>query len=411
MINWNDKYATRAAFINASEIRDLFKLLEEDDILSFAGGFPDPKLLPGDDFREAYNAILRDGNAGLQYSLSEGFPPLRNWIAEHMKSLGVQCSIDNILITSGSQQALDFLAKLFLSPGDTVLVTRPTYLGALQVFNSFQARYAEMSLDLDEPVGSRPSQAKLAYVIPESSNPTGHSFTQQERLKALEVASACDVPIIEDAAYEALRYDGDRIPPILATEAGLNGGIDQCRTIYCGTFSKTLSPGMRIGWVVASQPLIEKLVLLKQAADLNSSALNQMVLHRVCSKIYDGHLNRIRSEYRRRRDNVLASLERYMPEEVTWTTPQGGMFIWVTLAPGFDCKCLLAEAITSKRVAFVPGQPFHVGGDGANTLRLSFTLATEELADEGIRRLAGLVRQARPMGLSSSFGYIARDAV
>ncbi len=403
MSNWEARYATRANRMRASEIRELLKLLDQPDIISFAGGIPDPALFPAEAFRKAYERALSDGQAGpaLQYSVSEGYAPLREWIAERLNDLGITCGIDNIVITSGSQQALDYLGKLFLSPSDTALVTSPTYLGALQAFNAYEPNYDRLAVDqgnmtpaaYHDAAARSGGRAKFAYINPDFSNPAGETLSLAAREQLLDLAEEMDIPIIEDAAYQGLRYDGDAVPPILALDIARNGDIDATRTIYCGTFSKTLSPGLRLGWVCAAKPVIRKLVLMKQAADLHSPTINQMAMYHAAVDIYDEQIERLRSVYGRRRDNVLAALEKYMPEGVSWTRPEGGMFIWVTLPEDIDGAKLLARSIETERVAFVPGQAFHADGSGTNTIRLSFSLASDEIADTGIARLGRLIRQ------------------
>ncbi|UGY09958.1 aminotransferase-like domain-containing protein [Phyllobacterium pellucidum] len=403
MSNWEARYATRANRMRASEIRELLKLLDQPDIISFAGGIPDPALFPTDAFRKAYERALADGQAGpaLQYSVSEGYAPLREWIAKRLAALGIVCDIDNIVITSGSQQALDYLGKLFLSPSDTALVTSPTYLGALQAFNAYEPQYDQLTPELGNmtPAGYQDTAArnggrpKFAYINPDFSNPAGETLDRDGRERLLDLADELDIPIIEDAAYQGLRYDGEPVPPILALDIARKGDIDATRTIYCGTFSKTLSPGLRLGFVCAAKPVIRKLVLMKQAADLHSPTINQMAMYHAAVDIYDAQIERLRATYGARRDHVLTALDRYMPEGVSWTKPEGGMFIWVTLPEGIDGAKLLARSIETERVAFVPGQAFHADGSGANTIRLSFSLASEEVADTGIARLGRLIRQ------------------
>ncbi|MEK1887451.1 MAG: PLP-dependent aminotransferase family protein [Phyllobacterium sp.] len=403
MSNWEARYATRANRMRASEIRELLKLLDQPDIISFAGGIPDPALFPTDAFRKAYERALVDGQAGpaLQYSVSEGYAPLREWITVRLAALGIICDIDNIVITSGSQQALDYLGKLFLSPADTALVTSPTYLGALQAFNAYEPNYDRLTpehgnmtpaayQDTAARNGGRP---KFAYINPDFSNPAGETLDCAGRERLLDLADELDIPIIEDAAYQGLRYDGEPVPPILALDIARKGDIDATRTIYCGTFSKTLSPGLRLGFVCAAKPVIRKLVLMKQAADLHSPTINQMAMYHAAVDIYDEQIERLRATYGERRDHVLAALEKYMPEGVSWTKPEGGMFIWVTLPEGIDGAKLLARSIEAERVAFVPGQAFHADGSGANTIRLSFSLASAEVADTGIARLGRLIGQ------------------
>jgi DNA-binding transcriptional MocR family regulator len=399
-INWDERYAARARRMAASEIRELLKLLDQPDIISFAGGIPDPALFPCEALAAAHQRILGDparARLALQYSPSEGYPPLREWIASYMGSLGVACAADNVLITSGSQQGLDFLGKLFIAPGDTVLVARPTYLGALQAMSPYEPRFAKLPRRGDNlaPTGNGPAdggRATLAYVMPDFQNPTGLSLSRSEREDIL--AATDDVPIIEDAAYEALRYEGAREPSLLALDAGEHGGVDAARVLYSGTFSKTVVPGLRLGWTVAPKPVVRRLVLIKQASDLHTATLSQTVMHEVVSEVLPEHVGPIKAAYRVRRDAMLSALERDMPSGVTWTKPQGGMFIWVTLPESIDAAKLLERAIKEARVAFVPGRAFHFDGTGANTLRLSFSLADEAKIAEGIGRLAEVVRGA-----------------
>ena len=295
--------------MKASEIRELLKLLDQPGIISFAGGIPDPALFPAQAFSQAFQAALGpDSQAqALQYSVSEGYAPLREWLAQHMRQIGVDCDIDNILITSGSQQALDYLGKLFLSPGDTALVGWPTYLGALAAFNAYEPRFDRLSFNGNRGAAEYEAAAgdgavKFAYLSPDFSNPTGETVDLRGREALLDLADDLNCAIIEDGAYQALRYDGDAIPPILALELARKGSIEACRTIYCGSFSKTLSPGLRVGWVVAAKPVISQLVLMKQAADLHSATINQMAVHQVAQACFDTHIPKVRRTYSARRD-------------------------------------------------------------------------------------------------------------
>lgn len=404
MFAWEQAFATRAARMKASEIRELLKLLERPDIISFAGGIPDPALFPKAAFAAAYADILSgpEAAAGLQYSVSEGYAPLRAWMVDEMAKLAIPCAMDNIFIVSGSQQGLDYLGKLLLSPKDTALVTSPTYLGALQAFNAYEPTYDELSLNGNRtPEAYRTAAAeaggrvKFAYLSADFANPTGETLDRAGREKLLDLAGELDIPVIEDAAYQALRYEGEAIPPILALDIARCGGINDSRTVYCGSFSKTLAPGLRVGFIVAAEPIIRKLVLMKQAADLHSSTINQMAIAHVASEIFNAQVAKVHAVYRARRDAMLDALARHMPAGVDWTKPEGGMFIWITLPEGFDGATLLARAIETEKVAFVPGQAFHADGAGANTLRLSFSCATPETIEEGVSRLGRLIRAQR----------------
>ncbi|HMB78283.1 MAG TPA: PLP-dependent aminotransferase family protein [Kiloniellaceae bacterium] len=395
-------FASRATRMQASEIRELLKLLDQPDIISFAGGIPDPAFFPADSFAAAYARILGDPaqrNHALQYSVSEGYPPLRHWIAAYMGAIGVPCSEKNILITSGSQQALDFLGRLFLSPGDTALVTAPTYLGALQAFNAYEPRYdtLELTAGANSPAGfieraaAVGSSVKFAYAVPDFSNPSSATLPLNGREALLDLATELSIPAIEDAAYTALRYDGEPLPPVLALDVARNGDIEACRTIFCGTFSKTLAPGLRVGWVCAAQALIEKLVLIKQASDLHSPTIDQMAMHQVAEACFADQVAQLRGAYRERRDAMAAALEAHMPAGVSWTRPEGGMFFWLTLPAQLDGKDLLARSVAEARVAFVPGGAFFADGSGANSLRLSFSLSDPAKIAEGVARLGTLL--------------------
>lgn len=399
--DWEPHYARRASRMAASEIRELLKLLDKPGIISFAGGIPDPALFPVDQARAAFSDLLGDpatAAAGLQYSVSEGSPALRRWIIRRMATLGVPCTEDNIVVTCGSQQALEFIGRLLLSPGDTALVTVPTYLGALQAFAGAEPRYDALSPEhgnrtpesYRDAAKAAGSALKLAYVVPDFANPTGETISAAARTRLLDLAEELDIAVVEDSAYAALNFGGEAMPSIQALDVARCGSIDRSRTIYCGTFSKVLSPGLRVGWIVASRPLIRRLVLVKQASDLNSATLNQMAMGRLAEEVFDDRVTAACALYRRRRDAMLAALERHMPAGVSWTRPQGGLFVWVRLPEGHDAAALLERAVAAG-VAFVPGGAFHFDGHGRNTMRLSFSVASEAEIETGIARLAGLI--------------------
>ena len=315
-----------------------------------------------------------------------------------MAKLGVSCGPENILITSGSQQALDFLGKLFLSANDTALVGWPTYLGALQAFNAYEPNYDRLdpmtnrsAEDYRTTAEERGGKVKFAYLSPDFANPTGETLDEAGRQRLLGLADELDCAVIEDGAYQSLRYDGTPVPPVLALDCARSGGIENTRTLYCGSFSKTLSPGLRLGWVCAAKDVISRLVLLKQAGDLHSSSLNQEAMARVAETVFDAQVDKVRSAYRERRDAMLAALETHMPEGTRWTRPEGGMFVWVELPEGTDAAGLLKEAVETAKIAFVPGKAFFADGSGGNTLRLSFSATTPEKITEGISRLGALI--------------------
>lgn len=394
------RLSSRARSIKASEIRELLKLVGKPSMISFAGGIPDPTLLSVGLFQEAWRQVFAGpsiAREALQYSTTEGYLPLRQWIAQHMQQRGVPAGPDNILVTSGSQQALDLIGKLLLDPGSTVVTATPTYLGALQSFSAYEPQFA--GLDAPQPTG--PNAPRLLYLVPDFANPDGATMSKAARHQALDQARALNAVIVEDGAYSALRYDGEDLPPIAALDAA-RAGIESSRTLYCGTFSKTLSPGLRVGWVCGPAALIRKLTLLKQGADLHTATTNQMVIHHVASAAYDEQVARARMLYRIRRDAMLAALERHAPSGLRWKKPEGGMFVWLELPAHLDAGALLHQALRQD-IAFVPGGAFHPGGAGHNTMRLSFSLCDEAQIEVGIFKLCDLIGQhgmAKAMNVS-----------
>lgn len=402
MLDWSKLFASRSNRMQASEIRELLKLLEQPDMISFAGGIPDPQVFPADTFKDVYAEIFSSGEheSALQYSVSEGYLPLRKWIVNYMARHGVTCAPENIVITNGAQQGLDYLGKMLLSPNDTALVGWPTYLGALQAFSAYEPNYDRLvpggnrsASDYETVAAQKGGRVKFAYTSTDFANPTGETLTLEERKNILAQAEELDIAVIEDAAYQALRYEGEVLPSILALELEEKGDIDKCRTIFCGSFSKTISPGLRIGWVCASQDLIGKLVLMKQASDLNTSTINQMAMHRVAERCFDDQVVKLKTVYGERRDAMLRALEKHMPKGVTWSDPEGGMFVWVQLEELMDAAELLASAVREIKVAFVPGSAFFADRSGKNCLRLNFTSCPPEVIEEGISRLAGMIAQ------------------
>ena len=400
MTNWSSHYARRAARMESAEVRDLLAVFARKDITSFAGGIPDPSLFPTEAIAAAYAAVLGDPKraaAALQYSVPEGHPSLRRWLAADMTARGTPCAPENVLVTNGSQQALDTIGKLFISEGETVLVSAPTFLGAVQAFNAYEPRFDE----LPGPESNRtpdsfraPGRArpKFGYVMPEFENPTGRTLTRAERLRLLDFAETLDIPLVEDSPYETLRYSGQAVPLLLTLAAERAGGIDACRVLHCGTFSKSIVPGLRVGWVIGPRAVIERLMLAKQAADIQTSTINQMVLADIAGAMVPAQAEKVRPIYRARRDAMLAALRAHMPPGVTWTEPEGGFFIWVALPDHIDTSALLKRAVDEARVAYVPGSAFFAGGGGRNMLRLSFSVTNETEIAEGMSRLAALIR-------------------
>ncbi|MCW8087521.1 aminotransferase-like domain-containing protein [Sabulicella glaciei] len=380
----------RVQAVRGSEIRELLKLLDRPGMTSFAGGIPDPSLFDLDAFGAACASSLQGGKA-LQYSTSEGYLPLREWIAERMREKDIACGPEHVLITNGSQQALDLIGKLSLDPGDTVLTAAPTYLGALQSFRIFEPRFDTVHFR-DGGASAGGARAKLMYLVPDFANPTGATLDRHDRVAALELAEEHGALLVEDAAYVDLRYEGEAPPAIASLDQRRCGSIEAMRTLYCGTFSKTLSPGLRIGWICGPSALIQRLVLIKQAADLHTSTLGQWVMHEVAGAGFGARLALARDTYRARRDAMLEALDRHAPTGMRWTRPKGGFFIWATLPHGVDAAALLRGAL-ERNIAFVPGQPFFADGSGSNTLRLSFSLADQQTSARGIAALCALVEE------------------
>ncbi len=393
---WEHRFAQRLQRMSGSEIRELLKLTADPDMISFAGGLPAPEVFPVEAFTAATARVLQNaGPQALQYSTTEGYAPLREMIARHTDRFGIHVSADNILMTSGSQQALDLLGKILINPGDRILIESPTYLGALQAWNAFGAEYVPVPMDeqgmcLDELEAALRTGPKFIYVLPNFQNPSGVTLSLERRIRLVELADRHGVPIIEDDPYGQLRYEGDHLPSLVVLDSELHDGRDnpyRGNVIYLSTFSKILAPGIRLGWVIAPPEVIDRLVQAKQGADLHTATFNQMVVYETArGNFLDRHIETIREVYSRRRDVMLAALGAHMPPGVRWTEPQGGLFLWVTLPPGTVAREIFHDAVAQK-VAFVPGNAFHPCGGGENTLRLNFSNASEKMIEEGVARL------------------------
>jgi len=395
---WEYRYAHRTQKMGSSVIRELLKFTEQPDIISFAGGLPAPEVFPIKEFREACNYVLDNfGPQALQYSTTEGYLPLREMIARHTARYSVQVSADNIMITSGSQQALDFIGRLFLNRGDYVVVESPTYLGALQAWNAYGAQYIAVRTDengmiVDELEDALRIGPKFIYVLPNFQNPGGSTLSLERRKKLVELADKYGVPIVEDDPYGQLRYEGEHIPSVVYLDSEFRGPNGHNmhysgNVIYLSTFSKLLAPGLRLAWVIAPPEVIRKLVMTKQAADLHTSSFNQFVAYEVAKGGFlDEHVKVIRATYKERRDVMVEMMEEMFPAGVTWRKPQGGMFLWGILPEGMDAAQVLKHAI-EKKVAFVPGAAFHPRGGGENTMRINFSYSAPDLIREGVTRL------------------------
>lgn len=393
---WEYRYAQRTQRMGSSAIRELLKYTEKPDIISFAGGLPAPDVFPVEEFRAACERVLKEhGSTALQYGTTDGYLPLREMIARHSARYGIKITPENVLITSGSQQALDLLGKILIDPGDRILVESPTYLAAIQAWNAYGAEFITVPMDdhgmntdyLEEALRVGP---KFIYVLPNFQNPTGVTLSLERRQKLIELADQYGVPIVEDDPYGQLRYEGEHLPSIVVLDSQFRDDETPCyrgNVIYLSTFSKTLAPGLRLGWVIAPPEVIAKLVQAKQGADLHTATFNQFVAYEVSrGGFLDRHIHLIREVYGKRRDLMLAAMDRHFPAEVHWTYPEGGLFLWGTLPTYMDAKDLLKTCL-DKKVAFVPGEPFHPSGGGKNTMRINFSNATHEEIQIGIQRL------------------------
>lgn len=385
-------YSERARLLTSSAIREILKITERPDIISFAGGLPSPDGFPVDVVRAAYDKVLStQGRSALQYGPTEGYAPLRAWVAEDLNRQGARVGPDNILILSGSQQGLDLLGKVLIDPGSKVLVETPSYLGALQSFSLYQPNYVSVPSDEGglQPESLTPALAqggRFLYALPNFQNPTGRTLDSQRRHALVEATARLNLPLVEDDPYGELRYAGEPQPGLLALGQAAGANV-----IRMGSFSKVLAPGLRLGYLAAAPSLINKLVQAKQATDLHTATLTQMAVHEIVKDGFlAGHLPAVRELYRQQCMHMLDAMSQHFPETVRWDTPEGGMFLWVTLPAHIDSTRLLEQAV-ARGVAFVPGAPFYAGDPQRNTLRLSFVTVSEARIREGVRILGELI--------------------
>jgi len=389
-------FSQRAEKITSSTIREILKVTERPEIISFAGGLPAPVGFPLRDMNAAFDRVLgQNGRTALQYGPTEGYTPLREWVAGDMQRRGAgPVGTDEVLIVSGSQQALDLLGKLFIDPGSNVLVEAPSYLGALQSFSLYEPNYVTVPTDEGGliPAGltdERVRDARFIYALPNFQNPTGRTLSLERRQALALRCAEAGVPIVEDDPYGDLRYAGQALPSLLALcrQAGAT-------VVRLGSFSKVLAPGLRLGYIVAPAPIISKLVQIKQATDLHTSTLTQMAVYETIKDGFlDQHLPAVREIYRKQCGYMLEAVQAHFPSTASWTQPEGGMFIWVTLPPHIDAHELLARAV-AQNVAFVPGAPFFANEARHNTLRLSFVTVPEARIREGIAILGRLIAES-----------------
>ena len=388
---WNP--ARRAARMNPSILREILKVTDRPGILSMAGGLPSPESFPVEAMRAACERVLRDTpREALQYAASEGFGPLREWVAEHLGRQGMAVGADQVLVTTGSQQGLDLVAKVMVDAGAPVAVETPTYLGALQAFAPMEPVFASVASDDDGPrpeaVAALPHDApgtRFLYVLPNFQNPSGRLMPEDRREALVAAAQAARVPLVEDNPYGDLWYDA---PPPRPLAARWPEG-----TIYLGSFSKVLAPGLRLGYLVAPRALFPKLLQAKQAADLHTPGFNQRIVHEVIRDGFlDTHVPSIRALYRRQRDALCAALAEHLPPGCVWRAPSGGMFCWVRLPEGCDAVALLPRAVEAG-IAFVPGAAFYARQPDARTVRLSFVTLTPEQIGQAVATLGALLRR------------------
>jgi 2-aminoadipate transaminase len=401
-------FSRRVSGTAPSAVREILKVAEQPDVLSFAGGLPAPELFPADAIAEASARVLGsdEARAGLQYGVTEGHGPLREWVAARFTRSGVPTKPDDILITHGSQQGIDLVARAFLDPGDRVIVEDPTYLAALQAFSACEAVPVAVPSDDDglrtnDLDGASPDKLpSLLYVVPTFQNPSGRSLTENRRRELVRWAARRGVPVLADEPYADIRFAGEPLPALAS--------FDDDLVIQLGTFSKTLAPGLRIGWLRAAEPIRKRLVTLKQASDLHTSTLNQRIVAKLLESFdFEGHLERVRSTYRVRHAVMHAALLRSMPNGTSWTKPEGGLFVWMTLPAGVTDLEVFEKAI-ARKVAVVPGSPFFVSPPARGHIRLSFGNRSEALIERGMATLGEVVTELaraahpRPSALRSA---------
>lgn len=390
----DNKFAERARLVNSSETREILKVTERPEVISFAGGLPAPELFPVEALKVACNVVLNEeGAASLQYSTTEGYGPLREAICQRMKAIGINSAVNNVLITSGSQQAIDLTGRLFINEGDTIICESPTYLAAINAFKSYNANFVEVAMDndgmimeeLERKLQEHPS-AKFIYTIPDFQNPTGRTLTLQRRKRMIELANQYDVLIVEDNPYGAIRFAGEGIPPVKHFDT-------ENRVIYMSTFSKIFTPGMRIGWICADQSFIDKYVAFKQTADLHTDSFAQRITAKYM-ELYDmeEHIKKIKAVYKARCTIMLKCIKEFFPEDLSYSKPEGGLFIWIELPMGVDSKHIFSECLKNN-VACVPGVPFFPNGTQKNTLRLNYSNMPEEQIIEGMKRMGDVLHR------------------
>jgi 2-aminoadipate transaminase len=389
-----NKFADRTNLVKPSETREILKVTERPEVISFAGGLPAPELFPVEALKNACNAVLNEeGAASLQYSTTEGFIPLRAAISQRMKVIGIDSTIENVLITSGSQQAIDLTGRIFINEGDTIICESPTYLAAINAFKSYNPKFVEVAMDddgmdmdqLEKTLQEHPN-TKFIYTIPDFQNPTGRTLKLERRKRIIELANQYDVLIVEDNPYGAIRFAGEALPPVKYFDT-------EGRVIYISTFSKIFTPGLRLGWICADESFIEKYVAFKQTADLHTDSFAQRITAKYL-ELYDidEHINKIKAVYKERCTVMLSCIEEFFPKNLSYSKPEGGLFIWVEFPESVDSRELFAECLTNN-VAFVPGTPFFPNGTKNNALRLNYSNMPKEKIREGMKRMGEVLHR------------------
>lgn len=401
-VNYESLISKSCKNIPSSFIREILAVCEQPGMISFAGGLPNPACFPAEQMKQAFIEIMdSEGAETLQYAGSQGYFPLRQWICDRYSAkYSLNISPENILITNGSQQALDMTGKLFLNPGDPLMMEKPSYLGAIQAFSAYRPQFHQIrlnhdGLDLNEledivlKTGSR-----ILYGIPNFQNPTGITYNEQTREDLAILLDWHGIMFIEDDPYNEIRFEGEFQAPVYA--------LNPEQTIWCGSFSKMVSPGLRTGWICAPKELMPHLLRIKQATDLHTNNVVQRIIYRfLIDNDLEDHLCKVRSAYKARKDCMIESIKTYFPKEISYTNPEGGMFIWATLPDSLNSEELIKSAIQEK-VVFVPGKSFYTTDEGHRNMRLNYSNSSEEMIKEGIKRLGGIIKKSLEKTLISA---------
>ncbi|MEH7417308.1 PLP-dependent aminotransferase family protein [Neobacillus drentensis] len=389
-----NKFAERTHLVKPSETREILKVTERPEVISFAGGLPAPELFPVEALKDVCNVVLNEeGASSLQYSTTEGYIPLREVICQRMKAIGIDSTIENVLITSGSQQAIDLTGRIFINDGDTIICESPTYLAAINAFKSYNPKFVELAMDdngmvmeeLEKKLSEHPN-TKFIYTIPDFQNPTGRTLKLERRKKMIELANQYDVLIVEDNPYGAIRFAGEALPPVKHFDT-------EGRVIYISTFSKIFTPGLRLGWICADESFIEKYVAFKQTADLHTDSFAQKITAKYL-ELYniEEHINKIKAVYKERCTSMLSCIKEFFPKNINYSMPEGGLFIWIKLPESVDSGELFAKCLENN-VAFVPGAPFFPNGTKINSLRLNYSNMPKEKIYEGMKLMGEVLHR------------------